>query len=101
MSIFNLSEGTVFPDLNKKEGKDAEHERDLLQLTTLKYKHFRKALTYPEQDQMHHLMIAMTNLSEDDLGELSPKDAAGISAMIFQAMKEYMKLGKQIVEGMQ
>lgn len=101
MSIFTLSEATIFPELNKKEGKEHNHERELLTLTTLKYKHFRSALKFPEQDQMHHLMLAMTNLSEDDLGELTPSDAAGISAIIFQAMKKYMELGQQIIKGME
>lgn len=101
MPIFTLNEPTVFPHLNKKEAKEPDHVREILQLDILKYKHFRSALKYPEQDQMHHLMLAMTNLTEDDLGELSPHDAAGISALVFQSMKKYMELGQQIVKGIE
>lgn len=98
MTIFTLSEPTIFPDLNKKETKEPSHAREILQLDTLKYKHFRSALKFPEQEQMHQLMLSMTNLSEDDVGELTPHDAAGISAVIFQSMKKYMQLGKQIIK---
>jgi len=101
MKTFNLSEATIFPDLNKKEAQDLELSRDALQLNTLKYKHFRAALKFPEQDQMHQLMLSMTNLSEDDIGELTPNDAAGISGIVFDAMKKYMELGQEIVKGME
>lgn len=100
MTIFNLSEPTVFPDFNKKENQASDFARSEIALNTLKYKHFRAVLKYPEEDQMHHLMLAMTGLSDDDLGELTPNDAAGLSRIIFQAMQEYMKLGQQIMKGL-
>ena len=99
MSTFTLSEATVFADLNAKENQPATHARTTIPLISLKYKHFRSVLQYPEVDQMHHLMLAVTNLSEDDMGELSPNDAAEISRIIFQSMKKYMELGQTIMKG--
>jgi hypothetical protein len=99
MSMFTLSEATVFSDLNAKENLPAAHERMSIPLISLKYKHFRSVLQYPEVDQMHHLMLAVTNLSENDMGELSPNDAAEISRIIFQSMKKYMELGQTIMKG--
>jgi hypothetical protein len=99
MTTFTLSEATIFPDLNAKESQAASHERTSIPLISLKYKHFRSVLQYPEVDQMHHLMLAVTNLSEDDMGELSPNDAAEISRIIFQSMKKYMELGQTIMKG--
>jgi hypothetical protein len=101
MTTFQLSEPTAFSDLNKNEGRELDYERDAIELKTLKYKHFRSVLKYPEEDQMHQLMLAMTGLTEDDIGELTPSDAAEISHLIFQSMKKYMELGQQILRGME
>ncbi|MDR3477673.1 MAG: hypothetical protein P4M14_06550 [Gammaproteobacteria bacterium] len=101
MTSFQLSEPTAFADLNKHEGREVDFERDSIELKTLKYKHFRSVLKYPEEDQMHQLMLAMTGLTEDDIGELTPTDAAEISHLIFQSMKKYMELGQQILRGME
>jgi hypothetical protein len=98
MTIIHLSEPTIFPDLNRIEKKEPDHARDELELTKLKYKHFRSIMQHPEQDQMHYLMMTMTGLSEDDIGELSPDDAAKISAAVFESMQSYMDLGKKIVK---
>ncbi len=97
----HLSEPTIFPDLNKHDGEDAKHERQELKLNSLKYKHFRAVMQQPAEDQMHHLMKALTGLSEKDIGELSPVDAAEISGLIFDSMKQYMELGKKIAKGIQ
>ena len=96
--VLTLTEPTAFPGLNKKENKEHNVERDSLQLKTLKYKHFRDIMKYPEEDQMHHLMIHITSLSENDLGELTPDDAAKISSLVVQSMKSYMQLGQKIME---
>ena len=98
--MIHLSEPTVFVDLNKAEQKEQNYARDTLELATLKYKHFRSIAKYPEADQMHHLMMAMTGLTEDDIGELTPNDAAEVSAVVFQSMKKYMDLGKKVVQDM-
>ena len=100
-NTFQLSEPTVFADLNKKETKEADYVRSALPLNRLKYKHFRDVMKYPEADQMHHLMLEMTGLSESDLGELSPDDAAEISSIIFEAMKKYIQLGQRILKGLE
>jgi len=98
MKSFNLSEETVFADLNKKEGKEADFSRNEISLNSLKYKHFRSVLNYPEEDQMHQLMMALTGLTDNDLGELTPNDAAEISHIIFDSMKKYMELGQKILK---
>ncbi len=100
MKMIQLSEPTVFADLNKAEEKEANFERSEIAVKPLKYKHFRSVMQFPEADQMHHLMMVLTGLSEDDLGELCPGDAAIVSGMVFDSMKEYMQLGKKIVQGM-
>lgn len=101
MGTFSLSEPTVFPELNKKEGKEEIFVRSEIPLNTLKYKHFRSILKYPDEDQMHHLMLLMTGLSEEDMGELIPSDAAELSHIIFESMKKYMELGQKIIKGLE
>lgn len=100
MTTFRLSEPTVFPGLNKIENQEPDYARSEIGLNSLKYKHFRAVLKYPEEDQMHQLMLAITGLCEDDIGELTPADAAEISHIIFKSMKKYMELGQQILKGM-
>lgn len=101
MTLFNLTEPTVFADLNKKEGKEMEFVRNELTLKGLKYKHFRSILSYPEEDQMHQLMLSITGLSDNDVGELTPNDAAEISHIIFDSMKKYMELGQKIMKNVE
>lgn len=101
MKTFTLSEPTVFPDFNKKNGKEAEFQLTELQLQPLKYKHFREIAKFPEEDQMHRLMLSMTGLTENDIGELTPDDAAGISQIIFESMKKYFELGQKIIKGLE
>lgn len=101
MKNIKLHEPTIFPDLNLAEGKEHDFERDSLGLTSLKYKHFRAVVQKPEEDQMHYLMMVMTGLTDNDLGELTPADAATLSGLVFDAMKEYMQLGQKIVKNMQ
>lgn len=96
---FNLSEPTIFPDLNKQENNGNDFARRELDLKSLKYKHFRAVLEKPEEQQMHYLMLEMTGLSEDDAGELTPNDAAELYKLIFESMKGYMELGQTIMSG--
>lgn len=100
MTTIQLTEPTAFPDLNAKEQQPADFQRTTLTLQPLRYKHFRGVLQYPEQDQMHHLMLNMTGLTETDLGELTPDDSAEISNIVFNAMKKYIQLGKTIVKSL-
>ena len=68
MTTFQLSEPTIFPDLNKKENKPADFARSELTLSSLKYKHFREVIKKPEEEQMHFLVLQLSNLSDDDAG---------------------------------
>jgi len=92
-----LSEATIFADFNAENNLEENNALTEITLSRLKYKHFREVAKYPEQDQMHHLMLSLTRLSEDDLGELLPDDAAEISKIIFEAMQKYIQLGQNIV----
>ena|SRR5690242_8304094 len=85
----NLSEPTVFPDLNSKESKHSDFPRETLSIEKLKYKHIRAALKYQEADQMHHLMMMLTGLNDNDIGELAPEDAAKISLMLHESLMKY------------
>jgi hypothetical protein len=89
MLLINLSEPTVFPDLNHKECKNIEFSRVTLNIEKLKYKHIRSALKFPEIDQMHQLMMMLTGLNENDIGELAPEDAAKISFMLHESLIKY------------
>lgn len=85
----NLSEPTVFPDLNKKEDKTADFHRDVINIERLKYKHIRAVLKFPEIDQMHHLMLMVTGLNENDIGELLPEDAAKLTLMLHESLRKF------------
>lgn len=101
MRTFTLSEPTAFPEFNKKNDFDTNHEVESIELKTLKYKHFRNVMQYPEHDQMHYLIMEVTDLCEEDVGELTPDDTAEISAYIYDAMKKYLQLGKKIIGGLE
>lgn len=101
MNAFTLSEPTLFPDFNQKNGNPSDFTVTELPLQALKYKHFREIAKFPEEDQMHRLMLSMTGLTENDIGELTPNDAAGISQIIFESMKKYFELGQKIIKGLE
>lgn len=90
--LINLSEPTIFPDLNNKESKNIDSPRESLHVEKLKYKHIRAALKFQETDQMHHLMMMLTGLNENDIGELLPEDAAKISFMLHESLMKYNQL---------
>ncbi|ALB24209.1 hypothetical protein Psal006b_00137 [Piscirickettsia salmonis] len=98
MKSITLTEETVFPSLNIKEGKAEDFQRKELQLSALKYKHFRSSLGYPEEEQMHHMMMMVSKLTEDELGELSTDDTAEISEYIFNAIEKYVRLGQRVTQ---
>ena len=85
----SLSEPTVFPDLNKQEDKTADFHRDVINVERLKYKHIRAVLKFPEIDQMHHLMLMVTGLNENDIGELLPEDAAKLTLMLHESLRKF------------
>jgi hypothetical protein len=92
-----LTEQIVFSDLNKKEGKNNDFARDAITIETLKYKHIRAALKYPESDQMHQLMIMLTGLSENDVGELLPEDAARIGILLHQELNKFNEISQNML----
>jgi hypothetical protein len=85
----NLSEPTVFSDLNKLENKTADFSREVINIERLKYKHIRSVLKFPEIDQMHHLMMIVTGLNENDIGEMLPEDAAKLTLMLHESLKKF------------
>lgn len=98
MNIIKLHEPTIFPDYNKKHELPEDHELTEIKLKSLKYKHFRAMLSIPEAEQMHQLMMLIADLSEDDIGELTPQDAAAISGQIYESLGSYIQLGKKLVK---
>lgn len=92
MLTIKLSEPTVFTDLNQNEGLASDFARDSITIEKLKYKHIRAALQHPESDQMHHLMLITTGLSEQDVGELTPEDAAHIGLFLHQELSKFNNL---------
>lgn len=89
MQVIHLSEPTIFPELNKQESQQVDFRRETLTVEKLKYKHIRAALKYPEIDQMHQLMIMLTGLNENDIGELAPQDAAKLTLVLQTSLMEF------------
>ena len=86
MDTITLSEPTIFPELNKQESLASDFARVTLNVSKMKYKHIRSALKFPEIDQIHHLMMMLTGLHENDLGELAPKDAAKLTFLLQESL---------------
>lgn len=101
MTILQLSEPTIFPEFNRQTGKKADEAITEIQLKSLKYKHFREVIKFPDDEQMHRLMLVVTELSDEDIGELTPNDAASISQFVFESMKKYFELGKKIINSVE
>jgi predicted lactoylglutathione lyase len=91
-----LSHPTIFPDLNKTEGKDENFARDTVNVMRLKFKHFRHLKNMSDENQMAELMLKLTGLSEDDVDELYAEDAAEITTVIFSFMEKYIQLAKKM-----
>lgn len=95
--IVKLSAPTIFPDLNQAEGKEANHYRDSIIVSRLKYKHFRQMQKLDEAEQMQHAISALTGLTENDIDELYAEDAAEITSVIYGFMNKYMALAKKMM----
>lgn len=89
MLVMNLYQPTIFADLNKKESQAPDFARTTLNIDDLKYKHIRAALKFPEIDQMHQLMLMLTGLTENDIGELSPQDAATLTLTVQEHLMKF------------
>jgi hypothetical protein len=92
-----LTEQTIFPELNRKEGKNEDYARDFISIESLRYKHIRAALKYPDQEQLHQLMMMLTGLSEVDVGELLPQDAAKVGSFLQQEISKFNQLSQDIL----
>lgn len=96
--IVNLSAPTIFPDLNQKEGRDANYARDVVAVARLKFKHFKQMQKLDENQQMQHAMSELTGLTENDMDELYAEDAAAITGVIYGFMSKYLELAKKMME---
>ena len=56
----NLTAKTVFTDLNLAEGKEADYARDTIDVSRLKYKHFKQMQNLEDAQQMQHAISALT-----------------------------------------
>ncbi|MHB1948498.1 MAG: hypothetical protein ACYCQI_10345 [Gammaproteobacteria bacterium] len=92
-----LSGLTVFPDLNKAEGKEADYARDSVSVSRLKYKHFRQMQHLDDAQQMQYAISALTGLTEADMDELYAEDAAEITSVIYGFMQKYLNLAKKMI----
>ena len=95
--IVQLSGPTVFPDLNKAEGKPLDFARESIGVSRLKYKHFKQMNHLDDMQQMQFAICALTGLSEHDLDELYAEDAAEITKVIYGFMQKYLALAKQMM----
>ncbi len=96
--IVNLSAPTIFPDLNKKEGKEENFARDIVGVARLKFKHFKQMQKLDENQQMQHAISELTGLSEEDMDELYAEDAAAITGVIYGFMSKYLELAKKMMD---
>lgn len=95
--VVKLSSPTIFPDLNKAEGKEPNFARDSVSVARLKYKHFKQMHHLEDAQQMQHAISALTGLSENDIDELYAEDAAEITKVIYGFMQKYLVLAKQMM----
>lgn len=89
---------TVFPDLNKKLGYEADHETTKVTVQRMKHKHIRQMQTMSESKQMHFIMTELTGLSANDIDELDAEDSAALSEVIFGFMKKFAAIAKQMMD---
>ena len=92
-----LSAPTIFPDLNKSEGKEPDFARESIAVSRLKYKHFKQMNHLEDAQQMQHAISALTGLTENDIDELYAEDAAEITKVIYGFMQKYLALAKQMM----
>lgn len=95
-ALLNLTHETIFPDLNKVEGKDEQFARSQLNIFPLKYKHIKSMVNLKEEEQMHSIMKTLTGLSDKDLDELHVEDIAELTGIIYEFMKKYVELSKKV-----
>jgi hypothetical protein len=92
-----LSAPTVFPDLNRKEGKEEGASRNEIEIKRLKFKHFKKLNDINPEEQMVYAITELTGLSESDIDELYAEDAGAITKVIIGFMQSFMDIAKNVL----
>ena len=93
----SLSSPTAFPDLNQKEGKEANKVRNEIEIRRLKFKHFKKLNEIKPDEQMIYAISELTGLSESDIDELYAEDAGAITKVIIGFMKGFIDVAKDVM----
>ena len=91
-----LSNPTVFPDLNKKENLEPNFARSSVNVERMRYGHIKAMQTISPEQQTQWAMKALTGLSENDIDQLFAEDAAEITQTIFGFIEKYFTLAKKI-----
>jgi hypothetical protein len=92
----HLSTPTVFPELNAKEGREANFARDSVKVERMRYGHIKEMQTISPEQQTLWAMQTLTGLSEKDIDQLFAEDAAEITQTIFGFIEKYFTLAKKI-----
>ncbi len=95
--MLKLVNGTVFPDLNRSKGLDANHITTELPLNALKYKHLKEMYTLNPQQHMAYIIRILTGLTEQDLDETSSDDAAELIGIVHKLLEKHVALGKNFL----
>lgn len=91
-----LSQLTIFPDLNKKENKAADFARDYVQIERMRYGHIKEMQAISPEQQTHWAIKKLTGLSDQDIDQLFAEDAAEITKIIFGFIEKYFMLAQKI-----
>lgn len=91
-----LSQPTVFIDLNKKENKEANFARAIIEIERMRYGHIKEMQAIPPEKQTNWVIQKLTGLSENDMDQLFTEDAAEITKTVFGFMEPYLTLAKKM-----
>jgi len=89
---------TVFPQHNLSNNLSNNHETTTLQVKRLKHGHLRAMQRLNEDEQIHFLMTELTGLSQTDLDELDAEDSAKLSEIIFNFMRRFAQVAKEMAK---
>jgi|GEM_PF-4300481 len=91
-----LSQPTVFPDLNKKEQLDENHERDYIEIERMRYGHIKEMQSIPPEEQTQWTIKKLTGLSDLDIDQFFAEDAAEVTQTIFGFIEKYFSLARKM-----
>ena len=91
-----LSSPSIFPDLNKTEGRDETYARSEIEIARMRYGHIKEMQNISPEKQTHWAMQKLTGLSENDINEMYAEDAAEVTRTIFGFIEKYFTLAKQM-----